>query len=135
MNMDPVMCVAIEYVLDGERRGVLPTAQLQRALIAPLYALTIASAGDGQMALRKKKRTVVREPSDPWQDYVDLLGKTTGEGNALVLVPLFPAGGFVPGNLLMIPARAARALAGIGTPEEVLRARNCILRDRAKSCH
>jgi hypothetical protein len=86
------------------------------------------------MAMRKK-RTVKSLPADPWQDYVDLLGKCMGEDNAPVLVPLFPAGGFVSGNILTISARAARALAGIGTPEDVLRVRNCILKDRAKSCH
>jgi hypothetical protein len=73
--------------------------------------------------------------TDEWQIYVDLFADTTEDDDAPVLVPLFPCDGFVPGNVGKIPASAARALAGIGTPDEVARARAFMLEHRAKVCH
>ena len=68
--------------------------------------------------------------------HVDLVADQTDQpDDAVVLVPLFPCSDFVPGNILTVSARAARALAGLGTPEEVARVRAYILDDRAKACH
>lgn len=77
----------------------------------------------------------IAPPADKWQIYIDLFADTTQEDDAPVQVPLFPCDRFVPGNVGTLPARAARALAGIGPPEEVARARAFLLEHRAKVCH
>ena len=91
------------------------------------------------MALTKKqccKTEITGDYPGAWQNYVDLVADQTDQpDDARVLVPLFPCNDFVPGNILAISARAARALAGIGTPDEVAHVRACILDDRAKACH
>jgi hypothetical protein len=91
------------------------------------------------MALTKKrcvKSGIAGGYPDAWQNYVDLVACQTDQpDDARMLVPLFPCSDFVPGNVLTISARAARALAGIGTPEEVARVRACMLDNRAKACH
>ena len=91
------------------------------------------------MALTKKhcvKTEITGDYPGAWQNYIDLVAdQTDQDDDAPVLVPLFPCNDFVLGNILTISARAARALAGIGTPEDILHVRACILRDRAKACH
>ena len=91
------------------------------------------------MALTKKqcvKTEIAGDYTGAWQTYVDLVADQTDQSDdAPVLVPLFPCTDFIPGNILTVSARALRALAGIGTPEEVAHVRACILDDRAKACH
>jgi len=73
---------------------------------------------------------------DPWQRYVDLVKHHTDRDDSeSLLVPLFPCDDFVPGNVERMSARAARALAGMGTREEVRRVRSCLLKARAKARH
>ena len=67
-----------------------------------------------------------------WQDYVKLFANSSGKANEYVAVPIFPALGFVVGNVVTASAQAARALAGIGTPEDIQQARAWILTERAK---
>lgn len=91
------------------------------------------------MALTKKrcvKTEIAGDSPAAWQNYVDLVvDQTDQDDDAPVLIPLFPCSDFVPGNILTVSARAARALAGIGTPEEIMHVRACILNDRAKARH
>jgi hypothetical protein len=67
-----------------------------------------------------------------WQDYVKLFASSSGKANEYVAVPIFPARGFVVGNVVTASAQAVLALAGIGTPEDVQEARAWILAERAK---
>ena len=67
-----------------------------------------------------------------WQNYVKLFANSSGKANEYVAVPIFPALGFVVGNVVTASAQAARALAGIGTPEDIEEARAWILGERAK---
>jgi len=92
----------------------------------------------------RKKRPFAGEPSalehpggivNEWQIYVDLFRDTPDWDDEPVLVPLFPCTAFVAGNIGTMSARTARALAGIGTPEEVVEARSLMLRNRAKARH
>ena len=95
------------------------------------------------MASRKKRllageHSALEQPGgivNEWQIYVDLFRDTADRDDEPVLVPLFPCTAFVPGNIGTMSARAARALAGIGTPEEVVRARKVMLKNRAKARH
>jgi hypothetical protein len=95
------------------------------------------------MALTKKRQFTGEQSAlehydgivNEWQIYVDLFGDTAERDDEPVLVPLFPCTAFVPGNVGTMSARAARALAGIGTPEEVVRARKVMLKNRAKARH
>jgi len=67
-----------------------------------------------------------------WQDYVKLFANSSGKATEYVAVPIFPALGFVVGNVVTASAQAARALAGIGTPEDIQQARAWILTERVK---
>ena len=67
-----------------------------------------------------------------WQDYVKLFADSSGKATEYVAVPVFPASGFVVGNVVTASAQSARALAGIGTPDDIQEARAWILAERAK---
>jgi hypothetical protein len=70
-----------------------------------------------------------------WREYEKLFGDTGEQDNAYVAVPIFPDAGFVAGNVITTAAQVARALAGIGKPDEVHEARQWILGERAKLRH
>jgi len=67
-----------------------------------------------------------------WLEYVKLFAHSSGRANEYVAVPISPAAGLVMGNVITASAQAARALAGIGTVEDIQRARAWILTERAK---
>ncbi len=73
-----------------------------------------------------------RDNNGEWHEYVKLFAHSSGRANEYVAVPISPAAGLVVGNVITASAQAARALAGIGTPEDIERARAWILAERAK---
>ncbi len=70
--------------------------------------------------------------SGEWQEYVKLFAHCSGTANEYVAVPILPAAGLVVGNVITASVQAARALAGIGAPEDIERARAWILTERAR---
>jgi len=70
-----------------------------------------------------------------WKEYADLFDESEEHDNEPVIVPIFPSAGFVPRNILVVSARAARALGGIGTPKDITKARSYMLEERAKRYH
>lgn len=75
------------------------------------------------------------EAAEDWQDYVEMFADATEADNEPTVIPIFAAAGFTKGNVLTVSGQAARALAGVGTAEDIQKARQFILDERAKLRH